>query len=111
MSSHATDEDSGVIRGASIPDTTKQEGNEMFAQLREITDLQFDSLEPSDQQELIRSIETRTMYPGDIVVREGDDDDGGCFFLILGPEDAQVEVVRTVNGTFYLLLTYTPSKY
>mmetsp|Transcript_24677 Transcript_24677/g.36361 ORF Transcript_24677/g.36361 Transcript_24677/m.36361 type:complete len:515 (+) Transcript_24677:137-1681(+) len=98
MSSHATDEDSGVIRGASIPDTTKQEGNEMFAQLREITDLQFDSLEPSDQQELIRSIETRTMYPGDIVVREGDDDDGGCFFLILGPEDAQVEVVRTVNG-------------
>jgi CRP-like cAMP-binding protein len=34
---------------------------------------------------------------GEIIIREGDDDDGGCFYLVLGPLDAQVEVVRMVN--------------
>lgn len=67
-------------------------------QLKAITDVQFGALNPAEQLELVHSIGTNKKNPGEIIIREGDDDDGGCFYLVLGPPDAQVEVVRMVNG-------------
>lgn len=36
---------------------------------------------------------------GDVLIQEGDESEDGSFFLILGPPDAQVEVVRQIDGT------------
>ena len=67
-------------------------------QLRDIKDLQFDTLSPSEQNELVNSIGIFEKAAHEVIISEGDDDDGGCFYLVLGPPNAQVEVVRMVSG-------------
>jgi hypothetical protein len=76
---------------------------ELYNQLRAISDLQFDTLDEKAQEELMRTVVKQDISPGAIIIQEGVDDDGGCFYLILGspcPEiEARVEVVRNVHGT------------
>lgn len=77
---------------------------ELYNQLRAISDLQFDTLDQKAQEELMRSVVKQDVTAGTIIIREGDDNDGGCFYLILGSPgsdvDARVEVVRNVHGFF-----------
>jgi hypothetical protein len=83
------------------------EEKELYNQLRGISDLQFDTLDHKAQEEIMRTIVKQDVVAGSIIIKEGDDDDGGCFYLILGSPctdvDARVEVVRNVHGTPYPL--------
>jgi hypothetical protein len=76
---------------------------ELYNQLRAISDLQFDTLDQRAQEELMRTVAKQDIPSGHVIIREGDDDDGGCFYLLLGTPvgvqvEAKVEIVRNVNG-------------
>jgi hypothetical protein len=86
---------------ASVSDYILQE-KELYNQLRAISDLQFDTLDEKAQEDLMRTVVKQNFSPGAIIIQEGLDDDGGCFYLILGSPvadiEARVEVVRNVHG-------------
>lgn len=77
---------------------------ELRSQLRAVADLQFDLLDVSSQEDLMRSVTKMKVAAGEVIIQQGADDDGGCFYMVLGPSTAQVEVVRLVNGGCHPLI-------
>lgn len=82
---------------------------DLYNQLRAISDLQFDTLDQKAQEELMLTVVKQDIPAGTVIIKEGDDDDGGCFYLILGTPpgsetEAQVEVVRNVNGQCFQMI-------
>lgn len=66
------------------------------SELLKIEDLRFDTLPQSDQLEILKSVEIQYFAPGEHIVTEGDDATG--FYLILGPINAEVEVLKKSKG-------------
>ena len=70
---------------------------ELFNQLCTIPDLRFETLKPEMQLQLMNSIKIIALVPGETFIREGDED-SGAFYMIFGPPQAQVEVLKNVEG-------------
>jgi CRP-like cAMP-binding protein len=88
------------------------EQKEFLTQLCAIADLQFDTLTPTLQLTLMRSMQVLDVTAGDVLIREGDEDDlKGAFYFILGPKDAQVEVVRQIDGREEFLTRINAGQY
>ena len=85
------------------------EQKEFLSQLCAIADLQFDTLQPKIQLKLMRSMNIMDVHAGDVLIREGDED--GSFYFILGPKEAQVEVLRDIDGKEEFLTRINAGQY
>lgn len=73
-----------------------EQQNKLLEQLYAISDLQFATLPPFQQLDLMRSLHLQTVDKGEVIIREGDR--GGSLYFLLGPKAAQVEVVVARDG-------------
>ena len=93
-------DDDPVVRQANIHPVAEDLSTNPEVQLRsellKIEDLRFDTLPQSDQLEILKSVQIQYFSPGEHIVTEGDDATG--FYLILGPANAEVEVLKKSKG-------------
>lgn len=82
------------------------EQKELLHQLCAIVDLQFDTLKPRLQLKLMKRLQIMDVNAGDVLIQEGDAKEDGSFYFILGPKDAQVEVVRQIDGEHRYIYIY-----
>lgn len=98
-----TDEESELDRVSSKANSfiIKKEEISLHDSLSGVVDLRFASLPPHVQTQMMETTVVMRFQKGDIIINQGDD--GGEFYLVLGPHDAQVEVLRISQDSEKLL--------